>query len=260
MVHTHELTFAGAVLTKRYVSWSRGEHHREWAVLRVAHRYAPDLVPVPLSARLDAEPPMITMSRLPGEPLGGPLTSRQLAALVAAITRLWSVPLDGDERWPGEAEPWADDLAFARRLTDGPRPAAGLTRDAYDAAVAWWNGSDPQLLRARPAELILGHRDSNLANYLYDGDRVRIVDFEDAGASDPANEIAILAEHMSARDIDVSDLLAHFPAVDERRLRAARRVWAMFWLRLLLPGGPAVRRNPPGTAERQAARLLTLLA
>jgi len=260
VVHTHELTFAGSVLTKRYVSWGRGEHRREWTVLRLVHRCAPDLVPAPLSARLDADPPVITMSRLPGEPLGGALSARQLAALAGAITRLWRVPLEGDEQWTVMAGPWADDLAFARRLTDGPRPAAGLTRDAYDAAVGWWNGPDPQLLRTRPAELILGHRDPNLANYLYDGDRVRIVDFEDAGMSDPANEIAILAEHMSARDIEVSDLLAHFPAVDEQRLRAARRGWAMFWLRLLLPGGPAARRNPPGTAERQAARLLDLLA
>jgi hypothetical protein len=34
----------------------------------------------------------------------------------------------------------------------------------------------------------------------------------------------------------------------------------MLWLRLLLPGGPGARRNPPGTAERQAVRLLALLA
>jgi hypothetical protein len=34
----------------------------------------------------------------------------------------------------------------------------------------------------------------------------------------------------------------------------------MFWLHLLLPGGPAERRNPPGTAERQAERVLGLLS
>jgi hypothetical protein len=33
----------------------------------------------------------------------------------------------------------------------------------------------------------------------------------------------------------------------------------MFWLRLLLPGGPSAGRNPPGTAERQAQRLVELL-
>lgn len=47
--------------------------------------------------------------------------------------------------------------------------------------------------------------------------------------------------------------------VDQQRLQAARRLWAMFWLRLLLRGGPSAHRNPPGTAEAQAQRLLHLL-
>jgi hypothetical protein len=34
----------------------------------------------------------------------------------------------------------------------------------------------------------------------------------------------------------------------------------MFWLRLLLPGGPAAPRNPSGTADAQARRLLALLS
>jgi len=33
----------------------------------------------------------------------------------------------------------------------------------------------------------------------------------------------------------------------------------MFWLRLLLPGGRSELRNPAGTAEAQARRLLNLL-
>jgi hypothetical protein len=33
---------------------------------------------------------------------------------------------------------------------------------------------------------------------------------------------------------------------------------AAHWLLLLLPGGPAARRNPPGTLEAQAERILTL--
>jgi hypothetical protein len=47
--------------------------------------------------------------------------------------------------------------------------------------------------------------------------------------------------------------------VDGRRLRASRRLWAMFWLWLLLPGGRSYARNPPGAAEKQAARLVQLL-
>ncbi len=129
---------------------------------------------------------------------------------------------------------------------------------AYDAALAWWYGPDPDLLRPPPPVPILGHRDPNLTNYLWDGHRVRIVDFEDAAISDPATELAILVEHLSARHLDTNALLAHFD-VDGRRLQAARRLWAMFWLWLLRPGGPAGHRNPPGTAGAQAQRLLNLL-
>jgi hypothetical protein len=105
---------------------------------------------------------------------------------------------------------------------------------------------------------VFGHRDGNLANYLWDGRRVCVVDLEDAAVSDPATELANLVEHLSARRLDAGRFCARF-TVDRSRLRAARRVWAMFWLRLLLPGGPAADRNPPGTAGAQARRLLGLL-
>jgi thiamine kinase-like enzyme len=134
-----------------------------------------------------------------------------------------------------------------------------LAAAAYDAAVDWWGGPDPTLLRTRPPVTVLGHGDANLANYLWDGRRVRIVDFEDATVSDPAAELANLVEHISARHLDGAGFCARFD-VDPVRLLASRRLWAMFWLRLLLPGGPAERRNAPGTAERQARRLLDLLS
>ncbi|WP_446218624.1 hypothetical protein [Micromonospora sp. IBHARD004] len=66
-------------------------------------------------------------------------------------------------------------------------------------------------------------------------------------------------EHLSARNLDAEASCARFD-VEGQRLRAARRLWAMYWLRLLLPGGPAERQNPPGTADLQARRLLSLLA
>lgn len=58
---------------------------------------------------------------------------------------------------------WSDDLHFARRITVGPRPAAGVLSDAFDAAVDWWMGPDPDRLRRRPAVTVLGHRDPNLS-------------------------------------------------------------------------------------------------
>jgi hypothetical protein len=87
---------------------------------------------------------------------------------------------------------------------------------------------------------------------------VRIVDFEDSAISDPATELAILIEHLGTRELDLTDVCSEID-VDQHRLLAARRVWAMFWLALLLPGGPAAHRNPPGTTQSQALRLLRLL-
>ncbi|MGW4947997.1 phosphotransferase family protein [Actinoplanes sp. NPDC004185] len=254
MAHTHELVYTGRRLVKRYTSWERGEHVREWSVLRRVHHHLPRLVPRPIAADLETVPPSITMAVIPGGPPTGDLTRSQGAALAAAITALWRVPGAGIVG----VTPWSSDLDFGRRLTAGPRPAAGLTATAYDAATAWWHGPDPELLSRPPRTMVLGHRDPNRDNYLWDGSRIRVVDFEDAGLSDPATELAILVEHLSWRDTDCGPLLARIP-VDERRFLAARRLWAMFWLRRLLPGSESDRRRPADVADRQACRLLRLL-
>jgi aminoglycoside phosphotransferase (APT) family kinase protein len=195
------------------------------------------------------------MTALPGVPLSGRLTPDQVQGLAVAIKRLWDVPLHGLT----DLGTGVDVLQFARRLTTGAPPKDGITAAAFDAAQSWWSGPDPALLTSAAATTVLGHRDPNLENYLWDGQQVRIVDFEDAAPSDPATELAILVEHLSARDMDADAFCRLFDDVDPRRLLAGRRMWAMFWLHLLLPGGPSARRNPPGTADLQAQRLLSLL-
>jgi hypothetical protein len=252
---THVLAVADGLVTKRYTSWRRGEHRREWAVLRRLHRHAEGLAPQPIRATLDATPPTVTMTLVPGRPLSGGCGGVEVAGLSAALRTLWSVPLGGEPT----VDDWTDDLHFARPLveTDWPDPPREIA-EALVAATHWWRGPDPDLLRERPTTLVLGHRDPNLANYLWDGHQIRVVDFEDARASDPATELALLAEHLSTRELDPDRLLSCF-TVDERRLRASRRLWAMFWLSLLRPGSAAIRRNPVGTERRQARRLLDLL-
>ena len=106
----------------------------------------------------------------------------QVAGLAAALRALWSVPLGGEP----PLQDWADDLHFGRRLVETDWPDAhDEIAEALAAARRWWRGPDPDLLRSRPAARVLGHRDPNLANYLWDGHRIRIVDFEDARVSDP---------------------------------------------------------------------------
>ena len=111
---------------------------------------------------------------------------------------------------------------------------------------------------------VLGQGDGNLANFLWDGGQVRIVDFEDSGPSDRAFELAVLVEHLSAwpgARLDTGPFLARFRLTgqEKARLTECRRLLALFWLLMLLPGGPASTRNPPGTLSLQASRLLTLL-
>ena len=47
--------------------------------------------------------------------------------------------------------------------------------------------------------------------------------------------------------------------VRRERVRRHRCAFAIFWLLMLLPGHPAHHRNPPGSLERQAERVLGLL-
>jgi thiamine kinase-like enzyme len=112
---------------------------------------------------------------------------------------------------------------------------------------------------------VLGQGDGNVANFLWDGERCRLVDFEDGGLSDQAFEIADLVEHLSVwlRSVLVTEDLLRLLAPDPDaavRVRQARRVLAFYWLNMLLPGKLAHRRNPPDSCERQARRLLQLMA
>jgi hypothetical protein len=257
------------VVTKRFRSWHRGEADREWWALCLLAEYTPGLAAAPLRASLAARPPVIEMSWLPGEPLSSaPLSPEQAEALAVALNRLWdSVPAAAVEQ-PGAPLPNPVSLAHrvAAMLTPaGERPGGTpLARRAYTAGSAWLSGGGLDLVLRGGADVVLGQGDANLANFLWDAERVRLVDFEDSGPSERAFELAVLTEHIAVwRDdlLDVESFLSGFglPATVLARLREYRRLMALFWLIMLLPGGPASRRNPPGTLDRQADRLLALL-
>jgi Phosphotransferase enzyme family len=239
--------------------------------LTLLHAYAPGFGPEPISARLDADPPSITMSRVPGEPLGtAPITPTQLDALATALERLHhSVP----ERALAGVEPQDDPAGFDAQLhrtfaARVCRTAAGVdpvVRDALAAARVFldsgWVERCAAIGEPRPAFCL---NDGNLANYLWDGASVRVVDMENAGRLDRAFDLADFVEHISPRlqaGIRAEELLDRFDLrADERaRVRAYRPAFAVFWLLRLLPGGSSARRNPPGTLESQAAHLLGLL-
>lgn len=252
MTPTHAVSVDGSVLTKQYVAWPRDEPGREWAALTLISGHAPGLVPRPLGRTGHAgggprPTPTISMTVVPGVPLTGSASGAQLEALGDALQTLWSIP--------------PDNLApiDMPALVDRVRTGLAVLRDHQgvigSAARAWLDTAD-DLTDVR--DPVVAHGDPNLENYLWDGTRIRIVDFEDAGRGDRAVELANLVEHLSGRGTDWTGFAERF-AVDSERFHAARCLWAAFWLMLVGPGGPSAGRNPPGTAEAQAGRVLGLV-
>jgi aminoglycoside phosphotransferase (APT) family kinase protein len=254
------------VVVKRFRSWDRREPFREWTALVLLAEFAPGLAAVPVRADLAADPPAIEMSRLPGVPLGGsPLTAAQADALVLALGRLWKAVPGTSLAGLGAAGANASQLTrqVAAMLTaQHGLDSHGIVRRAWQAGADWFHGG--ALGRLDGGDPVLGQGDSNLANFLWDGTEVRIVDFEDSGPSDRAFELADLVEHISAwsdAGLPAEGLLGSFDltAAEQVGVREYRRLCALFWLVMLLPGRPGHDRNPPGTLERQAERLLRLL-
>lgn len=274
---THDLTFCATTVVKRYSRWDRGEPAREWAALTLVHQRLPELVPEPLACDLGETAPSVTMSRLPGTPIGrdDAASDACLDAMASAMTgfhealpRSELADLQG-RRWDAvtgisDTRAWAGTEAAARRPSgpDEPGPSR-LALGAVDTGLSWIQRL-PVEFSGPPDRPVFARADGNIANMLWDGSRVRLVDFEDAGVSDLTYELADTVEHLSVwldAGIDAARLLERFDlsAGDRARLTEYRRLFAFFWLLMLLPGNPADRRNPPGTCDRQAQRLLALL-
>ena len=259
---THVVEIDGDQVIKRFRSWDRGEHLREWQALTLLARYAPGLAPAPLSAGLTSVPPCVRMSRVGGRPLGGQTVApRHLDAVAAAIGRLHAAVPRGvvaglpPQHWLG-----AGAVSRMRSIAAGTQAPDGdaLVRSAFDSGMGWLGrAADP---RPDPRSVVFGQGDGNLANYLWDGERVRLVDFEDSGRSDRAYELAAFAEHLSVwhdAGVDAGVLLGRFEltAPERERVLFFRRAFAFYWLLKLLGQG-AERR---ATLHRQATRLLAML-
>ena len=254
---------------KRYGHLEDDQPRREWRALQILHEYAPGLAPEPITADLDATPPWITMGVLAGDSLGDqPLSLPQMRAIVAALQRLHTcVPREAlatvrSCNDPGKGLPnIAGELAAQRRPGDD-----AIVSRAFDEVLRWLSGAEANRFPSEDRGLMVFARgDHNLSNFLWDGDRVRLVDFEYAGKSDRCAEIAELIEHISARctpDRTWDQLLDELDLsrFEGRRVLTIRRLDAIMWFRMLLPGQPGHSRNPPGTLQMQAQRLLDLLS
>jgi hypothetical protein len=238
--------------------------------LQLLHEYAPGLAPEPVTADLGATSPSITMSALPGETLGGqPLSSPELRAMIAALDRMHTcIPQRVLADVPLRNHPPRHAVGdTANRLAEEPRPSDdAVVARAYDEALKWLAGSEAQgLVSAEPSRAVLARADHNLTNFLWDGQRIRLVDFEYAGRSDRCDEMAELVEHISARctpDHAWQQFLGELDLsrAERTRVLTIRRLLVVMWLHILMPGQPGEHRNPPGTLQKQAQRTLDLLS
>ncbi|MFF2525068.1 aminoglycoside phosphotransferase family protein [Streptomyces liangshanensis] len=209
------------------------------------------------------------MSRIGGDTLRGtdvgPAVTRCLArALKTLHTAVPGAVLAGLPEAPwgaayvdGRVRAWAAggvDAAWGREIVR-----------AFEAGREWLAAVPLESVSGPGAVVpVFGLSDGNLANYLYDGERVRLLDFEDSGRTDRALELADIAGHPSTwvdSCFDVPLFLDQFDlgAPERARLAHLRRLLALHWLGVLVADRGASRRNPPGAACRQARRVLALL-
>ncbi|MFE7319137.1 aminoglycoside phosphotransferase family protein [Streptomyces sp. NPDC057555] len=275
--HTHDLTLHPDRVVKRFrAAEGPGPSACERRALTLLATHAPGVAPVLLDTREPPAadgPPTLVMSRLPGVPLRGrPLGERQLSAWAWAVrtvhaavppAELARVPLrPGHQRETvARVRAWYDRMPEVR-LSLSVRRAVRAGMDWLDTAGPGAPDTPTGLPPDVPA--VFGAGDGNSANYLWDGHRVRVVDFEESGRSDRAYELAEIVEHIAARvprPFDTAAFLRHFPLTpaEAARLCTCRTLLALVWLCLLAHDDPVHPRNPPGTAERQARRLLRLL-
>jgi Ser/Thr protein kinase RdoA (MazF antagonist) len=260
--HVVHIDRGRGVVTKRFRSWDRGEPEREWTALTLLAEHAPGLSPQPIHAALAADPPVIEMSFLPGTPLAGlPLSAHQVHALSLTLERLWSAVTPAALTMPAR-NPSAF-MAQVRNLVTGPheRPLDEFTCQALQEGTDWLERTRFEGLG--DLQVILGQGDPNLANFLWDGTDIRIVDFEDSGPSSRAFELAILVEHVSVWsdsgfDSDALVALFDLTSAELAMLRGFRRLAALFWL-LKLQSRNAYQRDGDDALNRQAKRVLTLL-
>jgi aminoglycoside phosphotransferase (APT) family kinase protein len=231
------------VCAKIYRVDERRRAEREWLSLAFLAGHQAGSAPLPLWADPHPRQPAIGMSFVPGRPFAETGERRQPLRALAGVQRQYAeLPLHGEL---STLERIDSATHYVRRITSiwapviRSHPQDALTRDLLQTLSWWEDGGDAAVL-AEPARRIFSRGDSNLLNWLWDGSRVGVVDFEFAGYSDLAFDCADLTEHISSRQAGIDDqawaeitCLAGLGGGDQRRFEAARRTCALRWLAVL---------------------------
>lgn len=242
--NNHVYSWAGPdtpICIKIYKLDERRRAQREWRALTLLARHGADYAPTPLWIDEASDPPAIGMSLLAGRPvLDVEDITVALKALAETTRAMQGIPLSEPlARWDriDSVEHYITRLAdlWPRQLAE--HPTDPHTNDMHTLLRRWQDSGDAQTL-ACPARYVFSRGDSNLLNWLHDGDTVRCVDFEFSGRSDVAFDAADQIEHISSRAIPDDtwhELEANLGVYhhNRHRFQAARRTCALRWLAVL---------------------------
>ncbi|MDQ1295770.1 MAG: hypothetical protein QG608_3657, partial [Actinomycetota bacterium] len=193
---------ATPICIKLYRKTDRQRVEREWHGL--AHASPLGCAPEPLWLDRNADQPTLGMTLLPGQPILDVLDPKSaIRALGATTCALQSLPIseplaslervDSIEHYINRlTDIWPSQLTQAADDPRTPRMRSLLRR--------WQDSGDAELL-AQPAVPVYSRGDSNLLNWLHDGRKAYVADFEFSGYSDTAVDAADHIEHISARAI-----------------------------------------------------------
>ena len=227
------------------------------------------MTPRPVWFEPSPDLPAVVMSRVPGAPRdAAALSAENLVAIGEAHVAFGARGHPSPDRVAINHPATLLSRVQAKSEQLGPDVLGAGQHDA-DVKMAWarggeWLQTEEAGSIARTDRLVFCRGDCNLVNYIFDGDRLSLVDLEDSGMNDPAFELADMAEHLNARAIPESawevmaDVL-QLQTTDRARYRTGRRLMAIFWLQLLVRREGLQKRRGPETPEEQAIRVLVLL-
>uniref|UniRef100_UPI0038B2EAA0 phosphotransferase n=1 Tax=Paenibacillus allorhizosphaerae TaxID=2849866 RepID=UPI0038B2EAA0 len=108
------------------------------------------------------------------------------------------------------------------------------TSEAWDLARNWVFSKEAEHLKYA-GEQVFSRGDPNLANCLWDGNTVRVVDFEYAGSTDKAYDLVDFVEHVDSRKIGEDSwrwFIEQFELSKREVVRFvnSRKLASLFWL------------------------------
>lgn len=249
----------------------RGEHYvlktfrpdralrvrREWGGLCLLQERGLHFAPTPCYRSESPAPALLLMRHIPGEHLGEKhLSPTQLQALAARIRDLHAIAPEtlSYPLWHSYADPTRFVQALQKELEPLRQlPTTPEHTETLRLLTTWLAGPDPQILATAPPALAFTRGDANLANNLWDGQELRILDFEGCGWRDPSIDLSFFVEHISSRRTPHEAWLSfvegfNLSNAEHRRFRAAQRRMALSWLVRICTNPESIRSL--GKAER----------